>query len=122
MSQRAVVGVTFGAQACGKPWEHSTLNGCYSCHSHLGPLPRFLRFSLFTFRFSLFAFCLLFFCVAVGRCWTSLATEGPAPFPRDSHVAAVHGNSMYGPNPGTAVFFGTRTSHALNECPGGGGH
>jgi len=59
------------------------LNGCYSCHSHLGPLPRFLRFSLFAFRFSLFAYC--FFAwpwEGAGRAW-------PPRAPRPSRATAT---------------------------------
>ncbi|KAI9909138.1 hypothetical protein PsorP6_014540 [Peronosclerospora sorghi] len=39
------------------------------------------------------------------RVWSLLATEGPAPLARDSHVAVVHSNSMYifGGSTGTAV-------------------
>jgi hypothetical protein len=29
------------------------------------------------------------------RCWSMLATEGPLPIPRDSHVAITHGSSMF---------------------------
>ena len=28
------------------------------------------------------------------RIWSTLATEGPSPIPRDSHVSVVHSNSM----------------------------
>ncbi|KAF1322173.1 Kelch-type beta propeller, partial [Globisporangium splendens] len=41
------------------------------------------------------------------RSWTSLVTEGPAPIPRDSHVAVTHSNSMY--------IFGGSTGSAMND-------
>lgn len=31
----------------------------------------------------------------VAETWFLLATEGPAPQPRDSHVSVIHGRSMY---------------------------
>ncbi|KAI9911909.1 hypothetical protein PsorP6_009028 [Peronosclerospora sorghi] len=39
------------------------------------------------------------------RVWSLLATEGPAPLARDSHVAVIQSNSMYifGGSTGTAV-------------------
>lgn len=41
------------------------------------------------------------------RSWSSLVTEGPAPIPRDSHVAVIHSNSMY--------IFGGSTGSAMND-------
>jgi N-acetylneuraminic acid mutarotase len=41
------------------------------------------------------------------RTWSNLAVDGPAPIPRDSHVAAIHSNSMY--------IFGGSTGTAMND-------
>ena len=41
------------------------------------------------------------------RSWAGLATEGAAPIPRDSHVAVVHGGSMF--------VFGGSTGSAMND-------
>jgi len=43
-----------------------------------------------------FFFCLIFFC-----------QQGPPPLARDSHIACVHGQSMY--------VFGGSSGHALND-------
>ena len=41
------------------------------------------------------------------RTWSSLITEGTPPIPRDSHVAAIHANSMY--------IFGGSSGSAMND-------
>lgn len=39
------------------------------------------------------------------RIWATVSAEGPAPIPRDSHIAVIHSNSMYifGGSSGTAM-------------------
>ncbi|KAI9915897.1 hypothetical protein PsorP6_007487 [Peronosclerospora sorghi] len=63
------------------------------------------------YDFGTFSSGLFFFYLTFGneisetRVWSLLATEGPAPLARDSHVAVIHSNSMYifGGSTGTAV-------------------
>ena len=39
--------------------------------------------------------------------WSTLQTEGPAPIPRDSHVAVTHGGSVF--------VFGGSTGSGMND-------
>ena len=43
----------------------------------------------------------------VNKEWSCLVTDGILPSPRDSHVSAIHGNSMY--------IFGGSSGSALND-------
>ena len=41
------------------------------------------------------------------RAWSAMQADGPAPIPRDSHVAVAHGGSMF--------VFGGSTGSAMND-------
>ncbi|KAI9895737.1 hypothetical protein PsorP6_018873 [Peronosclerospora sorghi] len=92
----------------GHSYRAPATTSCITAHAYyLEATMDLVILTMSTYRTSWIVFFYLTFDneISETRVWSLLATEGPSPLARDSHVAVIHSNSMYifGGSFGTAV-------------------